>query len=126
MSETLIIALISLASGIIGALIVGIPVWKRLSSDTKKTEAEIDSIAVKTMKEALESVDNRLHTVESDMEKKITEAACLTVERDELKEQVEELRKEVEALRIEVEALRAENKSLKDVLQKRRKPAEKP
>ncbi|MCK9592761.1 MAG: Atg14 domain-containing protein [Methanoregula sp.] len=122
MSETLIIALISLASGIIGALIVGIPIWRKIGSEKRNTDADTAAVLTKIAMELVDPLQEQIDAMKAETQKKITEAACLTVERDELKEQVEELRKEVEALRIEVEALRAENKSLKDVLQKRRKP----
>jgi uncharacterized coiled-coil DUF342 family protein len=121
MNEYLVTGLIGLVGVFIGALpqIVGI------FNGKKKADADTASVLTKVALELVDPLAERIKTLETETQKKIEEAACLTVERDELKEQVDELRKEVEALRVEVDELRAENKSLKAALDKRRKPVEK-
>jgi len=110
-----------LISGIIGALIGSAPVWIKLSGDKRNTEADTTEKLTNIAMGLVEPLQERIDAMEIETQKKITEAARLTIERDELQNQVDELRKEVEALRVEVDELRAENKSLKAALDKRRK-----
>ncbi|MFA5379668.1 MAG: hypothetical protein WC455_28175 [Dehalococcoidia bacterium] len=121
MNEVILVALASLVGGVIAS----IPNIVNMFSQKKKTDADAGSVLVNTAMGLIKELQSRMDAMETDTQKKIEEAACLTIERDELKEEVDELRKEVEALRIEVDELRAENKSLKAALDKRRKPAEK-
>jgi uncharacterized coiled-coil DUF342 family protein len=107
-------------SGIIGALIGSAPVWIKLGSDKKKTDADAAAVLTQIAMELVDPLKERIDAMEIETQKKTTEAACLTVERNELQEQVNELRKEVEALRAEVEALREENHVLKAALSRRK------
>jgi hypothetical protein len=94
MNETIL----SLLSGLVGALLVAIPVWYKIVSERKKIDAETDKIKSETDENfvsiatgLLKPLQERIATLESDMEKKIAEAYMVTRERDEQRLRIEKL-----------------------------------
>jgi hypothetical protein len=90
--------ILQLLSGLVGALLVAIPVWYKIVSERKKIDAETNMIKSETDENfvsiatgLLKPLQERITTLESDMEKKIAEAYMVTRERDEQRLRIEKL-----------------------------------